>query len=142
MRKWFQKTRDALAGAVFAAAFCGIIGGAVAQVAANFLLINPVLQGHFINGGSGTAAVPVGTGCTILAASSDTDGSCTASAASGSIAFAQSYTVAPICSVVDASATSTVSMPVYSVTTTGITLTTIISTHVLYWHCAARIGSA
>lgn len=101
---------------------------------------NLILLGHFFNGGSGTAAVPVGASCTIVAGSSDTDGSCTTSGASGSITFAVPYTTAPFCAVVDASATSTVSMPVYTVSATAITLSTIITAHLLFWHCAARIG--
>jgi len=86
-------------------------------------------------------APPVGVGCTIVAGATDMEGSCTASAASGSITFGRTFTNAPTCIVADAGATSTVSMPVYTVSATAITLTTIISTHLLVWHCAGKTGS-
>lgn len=103
-------------------------------------IANPVVGGHLGNAGSGSTAVPVVAGGTIVAGSSDTDGSETTSAASGSITFAVPYVTAPFCEVVDTSATSTVSMPVYTVSATAITLSTIITAHVLNWHCAARVG--
>lgn len=99
---------------------------------------NSTYQGHFNSAPS--AGPPTGAGCTIATGSTDTDGSCTASAASGSITFATPFNQSPFCSVIDASATSTVSMPVYTVSTTTITLSTIISTHVLFWHCTGKNG--
>lgn len=120
---------------------CALTGGTIALAQQpGFQLFNPTVSGHFINGGSGGAAAPVLSGCTAVGPVSDTDGECTASAASGSITFATAFATAPYCIVADASATSTVSMPVYTVSTTAITLSTIISTHNLYWHCASRVG--
>lgn len=101
---------------------------------------NSVQQGHFVAVPALGKAAPVGVGCTIAAGSTDTVGKCTASAASGSITFATPYNSAPVCNLVDQSATSTVSMPVYTVSTTAITLSTIISTHVLSWRCDALTG--
>lgn len=102
---------------------------------------NLVLLGHFFNGGSGTAAVPVNTSnCAIVAGSSDTDGSCVTSGATATVTFAVAYATAPFCGVVDTSATSTVSMPVYTVSTTAITFSTVITAHTLVWHCAAKVG--
>lgn len=123
-RNWFALSLACAVGAIPAI-------GQVFTAPPNF-----TLGGHYVASGN----PPTGTGCTIAAGSSDTDGSCTASATSGSIAFATAYLVAPTCLVTDGSATSTVSMPVYTTTTSQITLTTIISTHVLYWHCAGKIG--
>lgn len=134
----FRRNYLAIALALAFLASLGANYKAVAQQ--GFTAFNLILSGHFINGGSGNAAVPVTVGCTLIAGSSDTDGSCTASAASGSITFAAAYATAPFCSVVDATATSTVSMPVYTISVTAITLSTIISTHLLFWHCAARVG--
>lgn len=94
-------------------------------------------------GGHVTASGPIPTlvGCTIVAGSTDTAGSCTTTATSGSITFGRTFTLAPACLVVDASATSTVSMPVYTVSATAITLSTIISGHILFWFCPGKIGS-
>lgn len=131
MRSWMNARAAIIAGA-FGAMICGSV---IAQV---FTLPNNTqLLGHLI---SGAATPPVGTGCTIIAGSSDTDGECTTSATSGTIVFGAAYVSAPSCTVTDKSATSTVSMPVYTTTTTQITLTTIISAHGLVWHCAAKIG--
>lgn len=119
------------------AAFSLLSSAAFAQQ--SFILPNnSTYQGHL--NAAPISAAPTGSGCTIAAGSTDTDGSCTASAASGSITFATAWVQAPFCSIVDASATSTVSMPVYTVSNTAITLTTIISTHVLFWHCAGKNG--
>lgn len=138
MRRFFDKLNSV--PRVLVAALVLAIGVNTYSIAQQFVFNNPVIVGHFINGGSGTALQPVGTGCTIAAGSADTDGSCTASAASGSIVFATAFSTPPFCVIADQSATSTVSMPVYSVSASTITLTTIISTHVLNWHCAARVG--
>ena len=114
---------------------------APAAFAQGFTLPNgSVALDHLIAAPAPGKAAPVGTGCTIAAGSTDDAGSCTASAASGSITFATAYASAPFCTVVDASATSTVSMPVYTVAASAITLSTIISTHVLYWTCRAKTG--
>lgn len=85
--------------------------------------------------------LPTLVGCTITAGSTDTSGSCTTSAASGSITFGRTFATAPTCLVVDATATSTVSMPVYTVSATAITLSTIITAHTLHWLCLGKIGS-
>lgn len=99
------------------------------------------LQGHLKAYTQPGAAPPTAVGCTISAAATDMMGTCTASAASGSITFARTYTTAPFCIVWDQSATSTVSMPVYTVSATAITLTTIISTHVLGYFCIGQQSS-
>lgn len=138
MRGFIRRAYIAVACAL-AIGIAGIGGSLYAQQ--GFTTIsNLIVLGHFFNGGSGTAAVPVGSSCTIVSGSSDTDGSCATTGASGSITFAVAYATAPFCSVVDATATSTVSMPVYTVSTTVITLSTIITAHTLFWHCAARVG--
>lgn len=93
--------------------------------------------GHVVASGP----LPTLVGCTIIAGSTDTSGSCTTSAASGSITFGRTFATAPACLVVDASATSTVSMPVYTVSATAITLSTIITAHILHWFCIGKIGS-
>lgn len=113
-------------------------GPAFAQSPGFTLPNNSVYQGHLNAAPIGVA--PTGSGCTVAVGSTDTDGSCTASAASGSLTFATPFNQAPFCSVTDSSATSTVSMPVYSVSASSITLTTIISTHVLFWHCTGKNG--
>ena len=130
-----KKYRDRLARGAAIAALLG--WSSVSALAQGFVIPNNAqLSGHL----NGAGVPPVGTGCTIAAGSTDTAGSCTASAASGSIAFANAYAQAPNCLVTDGSATSTVSMPVYTTTTAQITLTTIISTHVLYWFCVGKPG--
>ena len=95
-----RKIRIALVSAAMIAA----IGYAAAQQP-GYNLFNAVFTGHFINGGSGGLAVPVTTGCTLVGPASDTDGECTASAASGSITFSAPFATAPYCIVADASAT-------------------------------------
>lgn len=129
MRNFWNRTTTLLAAGLLA---LGI--GAIAYSQGFQIPNNSAIIGHL----GVTGNVPVGTGCTIVAGSTDTAGSCTASAASGSVAFATAYAIAPFCLVTDGSATSTVSMPVYTTTTAQITLSTIISTHVLYWFCAAK----
>lgn len=82
---------------------------------------------------SAQGGAPTATGCTLAAGSTDADGTCTASAASGAIVFKKTDAVnAPFCIVSDASATP---ISVYTVTALQITLTTITSTHVLRYHC-------
>lgn len=99
-----------------------------------------VQAGHLAAAPAPGKTSPVGVGCTIVAGATDTAGTCTASAASGSITFATAFNSAPTCSVWDQAATSTVSMPVYTVSASAITLSTIISTHVLGWLCLAKTG--
>lgn len=90
--------------------------------------------GHLNAGGP----PPVGTGCTIAALSTDAAGTCTTTAAAGTIVFARAFaTTAPRCVVVDATATPLI---VYTTTTTQITLTTVTSGHVLYWVCFGAQG--
>lgn len=96
---------------------------------------NSVIQGHVRAAPQVGAAPPTAVGCTIAANATDFAGTCTATAASGTITFARTQGAAPSCVVWDQSATSTVSMPVYTVTATAITLATIISTHVLGYIC-------
>ena len=105
---------------------------------------NSAVQGHII---SSQATPPTGVGCTVAAGSTDLVGHCTATAASGSITFTggnpsgvTGFATAPTCLITDQSATSTVSMPVYTVSTTAITLSTIISTHVINWLCVPPNG--
>lgn len=121
-------------GAVFGFGLC--VSFAIAQQTIPDLT---VVAGHlaYIQPG----AVPVGASCTIAAGSTDAEGSCATTGAAGSITFGRSFGVAPFCSVVDASATSTVSMPVYTVSATAITLSTVITAHTLFWHCAGKTGT-
>lgn len=81
---------------------------------------------------------PTGSGCTVASGSTDSDGTCTATASSGTIAFAKTNLVnAPFCIVSDAAATP---LAVYTVTTAQITLASITSTHIIRWHCAEQAG--
>lgn len=133
MRAFFDRLNASLAALAVALAVALAPGAALA---AGFTLPDQsVIQGHTNIVPQIGAAPPVAVGCTISATASDAAGNCTASAASGTITFARTYTVAPVCVVWDQSATSTVSMPVYSVSATAITLSTIISTHVLGYFC-------
>lgn len=91
-------------------------------------------SGHAVVGG----APPVGTGCTIQGGSTDLWGSCTATAASGTIAFAKAFLTAPHCIVVDQSATP---IAVYTETTAQITLTTVTSGHLYRWACVGKPGN-
>ena len=128
------------------AAFALVVSPALAQQGYT-LGPNSVYQGHILAAPSTPGTPPTGVGCTVAAGSTDSDGKCTASAASGSLTFTgqrpdgtTGYFTAPFCMITDASATSTVSMPVYTVSATAITLTTIISGHVLFWHCTGLNG--
>jgi len=105
-----------------------------------FTLYNPTLIGHMVSFGSGSAAVPVGTNCTIAAGSSDYAGSCATTSTTAAITFAIPFNVAPTCLVTDASATSTVSMPVYTLSASAITLSTVINAHNLQWLCVGKQG--
>jgi hypothetical protein len=87
-------------------------------------------------------AVPVGTTCTIAAGSTDAEGSCATTSTAAVVTFGRTWGVAPFCIVYDASAVSATSMPVYTVSATAITLSTVITAHTLFWHCAGKTGSA
>lgn len=135
----FRRNYIAAAVALALLAALGANYRAVAQQGFNSFN-NLILVGHFFNGGSGTAAVPVITTGTLTAGSSDTDGSFATTGATATVTFAVAYATAPFCVVVDASATSTVSMPVYTVSAAAITFSTVITAHTLVWHCAAKVG--
>jgi hypothetical protein len=77
-------------------------------------------------------SAPTGTGCTIVAGSTDGSGACLTTATSGSISFSRTYSSAPNCIVVDRTATP---VAVYSVTTIAIVLATVTSAHNLTWRC-------
>lgn len=134
--KFFESLKSALQAAAVSLSIAASIFAPVAAVAQGFNIPDgSSIQGHIRSGQQQGAPPPVAVGCTIDPAASDMIGTCTASAASGSITFNRTYTTAPKCIVWDQSATSTVSMPVYSVSATAITLTTIISTHILGYLC-------
>lgn len=81
---------------------------------------------------------PAGTGCTIANGSTDQDGTCTATAASGAIVFAfATFVNPPMCIVVDSTATP---IMVFTVTALQITLQTITSGHIIRWHCTPQAG--
>ena len=102
---------------------------------------NSVQIGHMTLVPSLGKTAPTGAGCTIAAGSSDGAGTCTASAASGSITFAVAFNSAPSCLLVDENAAGGAGgVPVYAVSTTAITLTTIVSTHIMHWFCVAKTG--
>lgn len=125
--------------ALLAFTLCPLAGA----FAAGFTLPDgSTIQGHINAATQAGATPPTAVGCTIDPGSTDVVGKCTASAASGSITFSRTFAVAPYCMVVDASATSTVSMPVYTVSATAITLSTIISAHVLYYWCFGQQSSS
>lgn len=116
-----------------------------AVIAAFFLAVLPVSAQTVLQDGSTifgrltvAGAPPVGTGCTIAAGSTDQAGTCTATAAAGSIAFTKTYNSQPFCVVVDQSATP---VAVYTQTTAQITLTTITSGHIYTWNCMGRSGN-
>lgn len=117
--------------AVLLLAIMALLTFSVSQPVAQFILTNPVVVG-MINSQS---ALPIGTGCTIAAGSTDLAGSCTTSSTSGSIAFATAKQVAPSCIVQDSTATPVF---VYTTTTAQITLTTVTSAHVLFWLCIGK----
>jgi hypothetical protein len=100
------------------------------------------IQGHVKAMGAPGAAPPTAAGCTIGAGSTDFAGSCVTSASSGSITFQRTFATAPSCLITDATATSTVSMPVYTVSATAITLSTIITAHTLFYVCVGTQSSS
>lgn len=132
--------RAKLAAAAFALAALFAPAAAFAQ---GFTLPdNSVIQGHVRAVPQAGAVPPTAVGCTIAANATDAAGLCTTSAASGSITFARTQGAAPVCLVVDADATSTVSMPVYTVSATAITLTTVITAHKLFYWCIGTIAGS
>jgi hypothetical protein len=136
--KDFLKVRLAAAAIALAALFAP-----VAAMAQGFTLPdNSVIQGHIRAVQQPGATPPTAVGCTIAPNATDAVGTCTATAASGTITFSRTQGAAPTCVVWDQSATSTVSMPVYTVTATAITLATIISTHVLGYICIGTIAGS
>lgn len=131
-------------GALFAGAVIGVnhpefIRAARAQGFTVPDLSNIIGHWSFLQGGTGVA--PVGTTCTIAAGSTDAIGSCATTGATATVTFNRTWGVAPNCLVVDASATSTVSMPVYTVSATAITFSTVITAHTLFWVCGGKTGS-
>jgi hypothetical protein len=125
------RTRLAAAAIALAALFAP-----VAALAQGFTLPDgSAIQGHIKAMGAAGAAPPTAVGCTIGAGSTDFAGSCVTSASSGSITFQRTFGAAPSCLITDATATSTVSMPVYTISATAITLTTIITAHTLFYLC-------
>lgn len=112
----------------------------VAAMAQGFTLPDgSTIQGHARITG---AVPPTATGCTMDANATDLFGSCTTSSTSGSITFGRTWTTAPKCIIVDTtSAGGAGTVPVYSVSATAITLTTIVSAHILVWFCAGVSSS-
>ncbi|MDE2019998.1 MAG: hypothetical protein KGJ13_06670 [Patescibacteria group bacterium] len=137
--KFFEHVRSAIVGAAIAA--LALMGSGPAFAQGFTLPDGSAVQGHLKAATQPGATPPTAVGCTIDPGSTDVVGKCTATAASGSITFSRTFTAAPVCLVVDASATSTVSMPVYTVSATAITLSTIISTHILFYWCVGNQGS-
>lgn len=127
---------------LYLAAIAILIGLASPAFSQGFIIPDgSTIQGH-IKAAPQPGPPPVAVGCTLVAGSTDFAGTCTASAASGSITFSRTYGSAPTCIVWDQAATSTVSMPVYSVSPTAITLITIISTHLLGYMCMGQASSS
>lgn len=122
-------------GAVFGFGLCASM--ALAQFTIPDLT---TVVGHIAS--AAPAAIPTGTTCTIAAGSSDFSGNCATTGATATVTFGRSWGVAPNCLVVDATATSTVSMPVYTVSATAITFTTVITAHTLRWNCVGIAGTA
>jgi hypothetical protein len=125
-----------------AIAIVGLFAPALVHAQGFTLPDNSVIQGHIRAVPQLGATPPTAVGCTIAANATDAVGTCTATAASGSITFSRTQGAAPTCVVWDQSATSTVSMPVYTVSATAITLSTIISTHVLGYICIGTIAGS
>jgi hypothetical protein len=141
--KEFLKTRLAAAAIALRLAVVMALFAPVAALAQGFTLPdNSTIQGHIKAVPQIGATPPTAVGCTIAANASDAAGLCTTSASSGSITFSRTYGAAPVCLIVDADATSTVSMPVYTVSATAITLTTVITAHKLFYWCLGTIAGS
>lgn len=121
-----------LRAAALAGLFALAVSG-VSVVAQSFVLpAGTSFANMLVPGG----APPVGTGCTIVAGSTDASGACLTTATSGSIAFSRTYSSIPVCLIVDRTATPTA---VYSVAAGAITLTTIVAAHNLTWDCKVSV---
>jgi hypothetical protein len=140
MFNWLKSAGRRVSGeALRLAIFAGIVSAGMAVAQQVSIPDAAAILGHIAYFQPG--AVPVGTTCTIAAGSTDMEGSCATTGATATVTFGRTFAVAPFCSVVDASATSTVSMPVYTVSATAITLSTVITAHTLFWHCAGKTVS-
>lgn len=107
---------------------------ALAQAPGFNLPNNSVYQGHFNSAPVGNP--PSTANCTLLAGSTDTDGSCTSTSGAPVVTFAVAWNLAPFCVVQDSSATPAF---VYTLSTTAITITGT-TAHVYFWHCTGRNG--
>lgn len=101
-----------------------------------------VLQGHVKAAPQPGAVPPVAVGCTIDAQSTDFAGKCVTSSTSGSITFNRTFAVAPFCLITDATSVSATSMPIYTVSATAITLSTVITAHTLFYLCMGTLSSS
>ena len=124
------------------AAFAFIVFAPAAFAQGFSLPDGSTIQGHIKAVPQAGATPPTAVGCTIGAASTDFAGSCVTSASSGSITFSRTWGAAPSCLITDSTATSTVSMPVYTVSATAITLSTIITAHTLFYICMGTTPSS
>jgi hypothetical protein len=100
------------------------------------------IQGHVKAMGAPGATPPTAVGCTIGAGSTDFAGTCVTSATSGSITFQRTFGTAPSCLITDATSVSATSMPIYTVSATAITLSTVITAHTLYYLCVGTQSSS
>lgn len=133
-----KRTLDYAGGMISGIAFAGMIGLAVAQGA--FIVPNSaIVVGHLnFSPVFGAPGLPVGTTCTITAGSTDTFGSCAASAGTATITFGTSWGVAPRCILLDSTATP---VGAYTVSATAITVSATTNAHVLFWFCGGNVGS-
>lgn len=90
----------------------------------------------FINMMIAQGKLPAVTGGSIGLGSTDAAGIFIASATSGTIVFNDQNGVQPLCVVTDSSASP---VAVYGVAAVQITLTTIVSGHVYFYHCIKRV---
>lgn len=125
--------RDRLIAALAALALAFAPFAAVAQQ----LQDGAVIAGHLVVAGP----PPTTTTCTLAAGSTDTAGSCATTATSAAVTFAKPFLTAPLCGVWDATSVSATSMPIWTVSTTAITLSTVISAHTLFWICIGKSGN-
>lgn len=132
-----KRLLDYAGGMISGIAFAGMVSLAVAQ--AFYIPTGAIQVGHLNSSPiAGAAGLPVGTTCTILAGSSDTSGSCTASAGTATITFGTTWGVAPKCIVQDSTATP---LNVFTVSATAITVSATTNAHVLTWLCIGNVGS-
>lgn len=91
------------------------------------------IQGH---ARIGQAVAVTGTNCTITAGSSDVAGSCTTTSTTATVTFGRTWGTAPTCLVVDTtSAGGAGTIPVYTVSATAMTFSTVVNAHILAWLC-------